>query len=324
MITFDPTDEIRGPGRPPKKEIEETQATHWYWKVCFASKLQCPRAIELAVSPETFKKRADGGSSYPGSFAKYLSGTLPQDRTVAKTESRFEFKGISEAIYHPFWKIADPAIEIEELYTQLAKLHPSITDRLFEIRPRNSKMLVRRHSHILDTLEFLNEKSDLDALAACLGLIHEDKYSGEDSKHPIIERVALQIFLRIATRDALRMVANKLFTYLKDYFLKNPNNQEWMQYLETLPLIDSLTLNSFTLHLIDDLNILKSHTYAPPSCLYIAQHKIDQSQVLPLFDQLHSDKKDSIKDLPEIIELTESLGAWERRKAQASTESYQS
>lgn len=321
MIIFDPTDKARGPGRPPKKEIEEIQATYWYWAVCFASKLECPRAIELAVSPETFKKRADGGWSYPGSFAKYLNGVrLPEGRTVAKTESKFE--GTSEAIGHPFWKIADPAIEIEELYTQLAKLHPSITNLLFETRPRNSKMLVRRHSHILDTLDFLNEKGDLDALAACLGLIHEDKYSGEDSKYPIIERVALQIFLRIATRDALRMVAYKLFTYLKKYFLKNPNNQEWMQYLETLPLIDSLTLNSFTLYLIDDLNILKSYAYAPPSCLCVAQHKITQSQILPLFHKIHSDKKDSVKNLPEIIELTKSLGSWERRNTQASTESY--
>lgn len=316
MIIFDPTDENRGPGRPPKKEIEEIQATRWYWKVCFASKLQCPRAIELAVSPETFKKRADGGWSYPGSFAKYRNGTLPQNRTVAKTDSKFEFKGISEAIYHPFWAVADPTSEIEEVYTQLARLRPDITDRLFETLPRNRKMVVRRHSHICGTLEFLNKRSDLDALTVCLGLIHEDKFSGKESEYPIIERVALQIYLRIATRGSLSMVSYKLFLYLKEYFLQNPRNQEWQQYLETLPFSDVLTLNSYMLHLIDDLNILKSHTFAPPSCLYVAENIIAQSQILPLFDKLHSPEKESVKNNPEIIELTRSLRFWEREHTQ--------
>ncbi len=68
------------------------------------------------------------------------------------------FPETKKSLMHPFWVVAKtPMVDIEELYIQLGRLRPEISDLLFYPNKIEGKMPIRREKTLFETIDKLSK-----------------------------------------------------------------------------------------------------------------------------------------------------------------------
>lgn len=212
-------------GRPPRHEIDSIHAKNWYYDVSCLSGMISGYELEKRFSPwnlgdgETYKKR-------PCKFDKYRRGEhLPSrdlikqvGKTFPHTEKRFD---------HCFWKIAKyPQADLTELYGLVNLLRPNIRNLILLPKSEANSPIVRCRTGTSKIFEELRKEGDLDALSACLALIHENNILGSIQDTELYTRYVFHIFVRSFSRLPYEAVSFEFCEYLFKHFLNNGNRKK--------------------------------------------------------------------------------------------------
>lgn len=308
MKARDKNRQKRRAGRPPRGPLDKVRTILWFWAIANKLGVNSAYAVEKFYFENTNNK--GGHFTSTGKFNKYKNGKhVPSEDVVRWFEKKF--RGTRTWLDHPFWKVALPSIEIEELYENLSNLRSGVSDVLFYPRQKGLRP-IRRDVGSTDALIELDIESDWDALAACFGLIHEAEHFERNSDLSLLRLITLQVMSRATSRFPTLKIMPELFTHLRQYFLDETGNDEWLKRLDSVSFADCKIINNFILELIDDLHILKYFKNPPLRCLFYGQHYLDSNTINQLWNYQFEGGAKKIRKHPSIHGLTTNLRKWER------------
>jgi len=297
-------------GRPPKGPLDKIRTILWFWAIAEKLGVTSGYAIEKYYFVATGSPVKDFVST--GKFNKYKAGKhIPSEDLVAWFETKF--KGTRAWIDHPFWDIAIPSTDIEMLYARLTSLRPEISQLLFYTNAETKRNIpVRRGSRSTDELSELDIESDFDALSASLGLIQEANLLDVNPDISLHKLIALRILSRAIAQFPTLEIMPELFSYLREHFLNDSENQEWGEELDSISFDDCRMKNSLILNIIKEANILKYFNDPPPRCLYYGQHFLTTEEIFQIWNFRYDDDTEKIKNHPSIHNLSTQIKRWER------------
>lgn len=297
-------------GRPPKGPLDKVRTILWFWAIAEKLDVSSAYAIEIYYFENTVGSDKDFVST--GKFNKYKAGKhLPSEDLIAWFEARF--KGTRVWLDHPFWDIAIPSTDIEMLYEHLTSLRPEISQLLFYTNGETKRNIpIRRGMKSTDELSELDVESDFDALSASLGLLQEVRLLDRNPDISLHRLIALRILSRSIAQFPTLEIMPELFSYLRQHFLNDLENQEWSKELDSISFDNCRMENSLILSIIKDANILKYFNTPPPRCLYYGQFHLTTEEIFKLWNYRYDEDTEKIKNHPSIRELTTQIKRWER------------
>jgi hypothetical protein len=320
--------DIPEPEQSTKDVVDILRVQTWFWAIATRLGVTTAYAVEKYYrtnSDPTYKNKKFEPSKRFKNYEKGLH--VPHPGIVRWFDEQERFKGTRQYIDHPFWVLLKtPDINIDELYILLGKLPYHIYKHIFdfeldidgaEYQPNPDKLL--RKAGYLSALKEFDKYSNLDSLAATLGLICEAKhFSTREFKlqHATAADTALRIFLRIATENQFICNSDNIFSLLRERFLTVSYDKTGIQNLEMVGnnLGEILLYNMFILGLINQLHLLKDIDDAPPACLYLSEKHLTQEVMNTISYYGESGEWSKIKKIPEVKNLSRSLRRWEKRQ----------
>jgi len=299
-------------GRPPRNEIETLMTKAWFIEAGHCLGSYSGYAFEQVFSHEKVVT-SDGVTKRPCKFDKYKNGQHTPNRDVIEAVDKV-CQGTKSIIEHPFWEVAKcPCIDLKKLYEQLLKLRPELIDLLFYTDEHGRAKYQRRRASYMNTFEALGKEGDIEALTACIGLIQEAKFYGDDLMWFIYTRPTFAVFRRSISEPPFIYLAEELYAYLVKYILDNPTGEEISDNIQS-DTIDGLAFLSNTrLLLIEDYDLLKHYFVAPRSCLHVAERYLDATTIKRIWDLTVSGHSAEVPKLQQFKKLTRALKRWEMK-----------
>jgi hypothetical protein len=301
----------RRTGRPKSDVLDSLRAKSWYWNVVTLSNAYSGYELEGQFSNEKHLW-LNGTKKRPCKFDKYRRGEhQPSKQLVAEAGRKYPYTLYLNG--HAFWKIAKkPIRSIEELYICLESLRPEISSLLFETSDHKLKHRVKSSYKYVTIFNKLAKEGDIDALAACIGMIQE--ISLYMNRTPIglefvIADAFLKIYQRVASVPPFVYVADELFQYLIHAFLQTTPGFQLEFKINKLGLSRYLYHSQLRILLIAKLKLLRSFPICPTACLNVAERYLTPQ----ILTQLLVSNQEAISKNPEIRRLSRALRKWERR-----------
>jgi len=269
-----------GPGRPVNGTISHLRAKLWFQVIS--------DRIQRTASCENYANTAYGVEHYyfdnaithsvnkkficSNKFNGYKNGKhLPDSRIIDWFDVRFP--GTRNFYDHPFWSIATTHIkDIETLHMQVAMLHPDVAGKVFHTDKVKCQQPYRFLFFPINFVNHLNEQCDWDAFSACIALIHEAEYYGEDEfilQHYV--KTAINIFFCIILCYPLSFIGRELFEYLNERFFLPylPDNYSQVSSNHEFETQTNISRNIITI--LKYTHIIRSNIIVPPAYLYYSR-----------------------------------------------------
>jgi hypothetical protein len=306
----------RRPGRPARDPIDTLKTKVWYWGVAHCLGTQSAYALEKHFSREKISVE-NGVTHRPCKFDKYKRGEHTPSKALIEQVDK-EFPGTRYVFDHVFWEVARcPCLDINGLYERLSHLRPAIARMLFYPTQGRGNTPNRKDRTYASVFEALRKEGDWDALTACIGLIQEARFFGDEGMYIVFTRPAFAVFRRFVSSFPFYMVANELYAYLMMYLLDNPIGQKIQGSMSGVDVRDLASLSTSRILLIEDLDLLKKHFYADKSCLYVAERYLTAPVIMKITNYIEARRWSEVYKMSEIKNLARALQRWEAKRPEA-------
>ena len=301
------------PGRPKQAKIDLLYAEHLYWCLMNATGANTDAALArmIATGPE----RVDAWRRRLRTYRRREHA--PQARCIKELAKHFP--SIKESANHPFWRIARyPCSNMGDLYRDLYALRPGIRQLLFAESSENKTYPQRSGKPIVHLFETLSREGDLDALSACLGLIHELKHQDRTFFDFIYTRPTYAVFRRCFAEHLLPQMSINWFAYLFKHFLDNPQGKALYQPLSPEIISGLANLSSLRTWFVRALNTLDPGIPIAP-CLHVAERYLSVDLLYEMTHLVQYQGGVKLKNDPRIMKLCRALKRWQRNYDAEST-----
>lgn len=309
----------RRAGRPVRGDIDTLRTKTWYG--CVASYLGTDSAysLEKHFSPEKVIVE-NGITKRPCKFDKYRRGEHTPSRRLVERIGE-ELPGTKKVFDHVFWDVARcPCTDIGMLHKQLSGLRPAISNLLFYSPSRFEETPYRRSQDYVPAFQTLGKEGDWDALTACIGLIQELKYFGNDAFRFAYTRPTFRIFLRFASSTPFYNLADEFYRYLLANILNNRVSKKLLDGITETDIFELASISGSRILIVEDLDLLKRHFFTPKACLHIVERYLSAQIVYRLRDHARAGQWSEIYKMPEVRNLARALRRWEAKQPRPDTD----
>lgn len=307
-------------GHPAKTEVNKFRTMAWFHGVSACLGKNSGYAFRKHFSRNKFDS-SNGSNKRTRRFYNYKSGrNRPNKELIDQVDE--ECPGTKSIIFHPFWDVLEsPCQDIQSIYPLLQKLRPEIRQIIFHKTRGGQTAYQRRNDGYLVPFEKLNKEGDMDALIACLGLIHEMKYYGEDDWAILYTRPTLNVFIRAISNHPYFYLAEELSEYLNKNFLNNQDfDEEYAIRISSKVFPSLVRLSLMRLIFIDEFNLLRHYSRAPTSCLHTAESYLSENLIYKIKMMADKGNAKDITKLPEVKKLSRALKRWEEKNMPATAQ----
>jgi len=305
---------VKRQGRPRKTVPDIIKTMLWYRIVADHLQVNSAYALEKHFFPEIFKKGENRlAINRPCRWDKYRRGIyVPNKYYVDLVEE--ECPGTRLWIEHPLWEIIKQKdSNLVELYNQLSKLRPEVTEILFrEAHFGKKKAHIRKNTNE-ETLKKLTAICDLDSFTACIGLIQESDYTDNSLFRPFCSRAAFTIFKNTMAFLPFHHIACPLYRYIKPYFINEYiDDAKWIQRVENFNITKHIELQNYIILYFEDMGVLG---YSSEEQIFFLNIMLDYLGIELINKILVEKYFCTIKEfhhIPEVIKLIRRLKNWRK------------
>ncbi len=199
-----------------------------------------------------------------------------------------------------------------KLYAALNELRPEIRDLIFEPQRVEGAPLKRASIGPMPLFERLGQEADLDALAACLGLIHEARYFDNEIYYCLYTKPTFSVFHRCFSTHPYHRILLPFAGYLFEHFLNNPEGDRLLGTLDSQLLFEITELCNYRYLIIEDLGVLSS-LEAQAACLHIAERYLSAELIHEFRNSFLAGNSGLRWRHPKILKLKAALKRWDKK-----------
>lgn len=298
-------------GRPPKPLITQFRATCWFYAVAEATGETSGYALdELFPLGRPRRIRSTDRPKSACKFDKYRRGEhLPEPALVELVGE--QYPATKTLFYHPFWQLAEPNIDIEQVEHQIAML-PGIY-RYAALGTGLIDNVYGFDSGI--SLTQVAEMGGIDALASCLGRLHGERLLGEFGQPLTCVVPTVEAFVRSFAFEPYAYVHDEFQAYLFNTLLKGPMSE----LLESEKVQKRIQKHGKELRIcrdiIQSLDVLQPDD-PPETALYLVERVVPRKVLNDYAKRSLRTRDEYFRQLPVAVELLELLKTWQRNGRQ--------